>query len=95
MADEKKSPLSLDELRQKIEAASPESTESSEDASTRSGIAKAMRLGTDLLAGVGVGGVIGYFLDDALGTSPLCLILFFFLGFAAGVRNILRNAANV
>ncbi len=87
---------SLDKLREKIEAADPKGADVRQDAkSTAASAGKAMRLGTDLLAGAGVGGTIGYFLDRAFDTSPLCLILFFFLGFAAGVRNILRNASNI
>ena len=85
----------LEELKREIGAATPKGNEGQQSESERSSAAKAMRLGTDLFAGAGVGVAIGYFLDRAFDSSPLCLILFFFLGFAAGVRNILRNASNV
>jgi ATP synthase protein I len=52
----------------------------------------AMRVGIELVAGLVVGGGLGYFLDRWLGTSPFLLILFFFLGAAAGVLNIYRGA---
>ncbi len=38
------------------------------------------------------GFLAGYFLDRWLGTSPLFMILFFFIGVAAGVVNVIRTA---
>jgi ATP synthase protein I len=35
---------------------------------------------------------IGYALDRWLGTSPLFLIVFFFIGVAAGIVNVVRTA---
>ncbi len=53
---------------------------------------RAFRMGIDLVAGVGVGLIIGINLDGWLGTSPGFLIGFLFLGFAAGIRNVIREA---
>ena len=50
------------------------------------------RLSTELVAGVFVGAVIGWFLDRTLGISPWGLIVFVLLGFAAGVLNVIRGA---
>jgi ATP synthase protein I len=86
---------SLEALQRKIDEVKPDSGEKPSEGATRSSIGKAMRLGTDLLAGVGVGGVLGYFIDRFFETSPVFFIVFFFLGFAAGVRNILRSADKV
>ena len=86
---------SLDALQRKIDKVKPESENEPSAESTSSSLGKAMRLGTDLLAGVGIGGVLGYFIDRTFDTSPIFLIVFFFLGFAAGVRNILRNGDKV
>jgi ATP synthase protein I len=36
------------------------------------------------------GGLIGWLLDRWLGTSPLFLLSLLFLGFAVGIRNIIR-----
>lgn len=52
----------------------------------------AFRLVADLLAGVIVGGGIGWALDRVLGTSPVLLIVMFLLGVAAGMRNLMRTA---
>jgi ATP synthase protein I len=56
-------------------------------------LGQALRLATELVAGVGVGGVIGWGLDRALGTSPLFLVLFLIFGAAAGILNVMRTAA--
>ena len=52
----------------------------------------AFRIGAELVAGVAFGGALGFFLDKWLGTSPLLLIVCFFLGTAAGFRNVFRHA---
>lgn len=50
----------------------------------------AMRTGVELVAGVVVGGLVGYGLDRWLDTSPWLLILCFMLGAAAGMLNAYR-----
>lgn len=50
----------------------------------------AMRIGTELIVAVAVGGGIGFFIDSWLGTKPWFLIGFLFLGNAAGLWNIFR-----
>jgi ATP synthase protein I len=44
------------------------------------------------VAGVLVGGGIGWGLDRLLGISPWGLIVFLLLGFTAGVLNVMRSA---
>ena len=46
----------------------------------------AWRMVIELVAGMLIGFGIGYGLDTLFGTQPLFLILFIFLGFAAGVN---------
>jgi ATP synthase protein I len=55
-------------------------------------MARGLRLSTELVAGVLVGAVLGWFLDRALGISPWGLIVFVLLGFVAGVLNVVRTA---
>lgn len=52
----------------------------------------AFRLSTELVAGIFVGGAIGLLLDKWLGTGPLFLLIFFFLGVAAGILNVFKTA---
>ena len=54
------------------------------------GMAYGMRMAAELVAAVIVGGLIGYGLDKWLGSKPWLFLLFFFLGFAAGVLNVVR-----
>ena len=49
-----------------------------------------LRVGTELVAALAVGLLIGWGLDRWLGTSPLLLCVFVLLGGAAGVANIWR-----
>lgn len=55
----------------------------------------AWRMVLELVAGLGVGFGIGYGLDVLLGTLPLLMVLFTFLGLAAGVQTMLRTAKDV
>jgi ATP synthase protein I len=50
------------------------------------------RMVIELVSGLGIGFGIGYGLDVLLGTLPIFLVLFTLLGFAAGVRVMLRTA---
>ena len=52
----------------------------------------AFKLGTELVAAVGVGTIIGFILDSWFGTKPWLIIIFFFLGAAAGMLNVIRAA---
>jgi ATP synthase protein I len=55
------------------------------------GMAYGMRMAAELVAAVIVGGVIGWGLDWVLGSRPWLFLLFFLLGFAAGVLNVVRS----
>ena len=52
----------------------------------------AFKLGTELVAAVAVGTIFGFFLDSWFGTKPWLIIIFFFLGAAAGMLNVIRTA---
>lgn len=52
----------------------------------------AWRMVIELVAGLAIGFGVGYGLDVLLGTMPLFLVLFILLGFAAGVKTMLRTA---
>ena len=52
----------------------------------------AFKLGTELVAAVAVGTIIGFILDSWFDTKPWLIITFFFLGAAAGILNVIRTA---
>ena len=52
----------------------------------------AFKLGTELVAAVAVGTIIGFILDTVFDTKPWLIIIFFFLGAAAGMLNVIRAA---
>ena len=52
----------------------------------------AFKLGTELVAAVAVGTIIGFILDGWFGTKPWLIIIFFFLGATAGMLNVIRAA---
>ena len=86
----------LSEIRgnRKIQTDQP-GTESGDGAARASAMARGFRLSSELIAGVVVGAVIGWGFDRLLSTSPWGLIVFFLLGFAAGVINVMRSAGVV
>jgi ATP synthase protein I len=65
---------------------------SGDNAARASAMARGLRLSSELIAGVVVGAVLGWGFDRLLSTSPFGFIVFFLLGFAAGVLNVVRSA---
>ena len=55
----------------------------------------AFRLGTELVAAVVVGTIIGFILDNWFDTKPWFIITFFFIGVIAGILNVIRVANNM
>jgi ATP synthase protein I len=51
---------------------------------------RGIRLVSEFVAGILVGGFLGWLIDQLLGTMPLGLIFFMLLGFAAGILNMAR-----
>ena len=52
----------------------------------------AFKLGTEIVAAVVVGTLIGFLLDTWFDTKPWLIIIFFFLGAIAGMLNVIRTA---
>jgi ATP synthase protein I len=55
----------------------------------------AWRMVIELVTGMVIGMGIGYGLDVLFGTLPILLIIFAMLGFAAGIKTMLRTAASM
>lgn len=87
----------LDQALKKARAGSGAGEEGQDAAksSTAHGMAQALKLSSEFIAGVAVGAGLGWFVDYLFGTSPWGLIVLLLLGFAAGVLNVLRGAGMV
>lgn len=85
----------LSERLARDQAGRPSGGAGEDRAATASGYARGFRLSSELVAGVLVGGGIGWLLDRWLGIAPWGLIVFLLLGFAAGVLNVMRSAGVV
>ena len=64
----------------------------SENEKKGSFMGSAFKLGTELVAAVAVGTIIGFILDSWFDTKPWLIIIFFFLGTIAGILNVIRTA---
>ncbi len=84
---------SLEDLDARLRKARGETSEDGEsNGSGTPGIGMAFRVGTELVAGLAVGTGIGWLLDQWLGTRPWLMVVFFFIGAAAGMLNVYRTA---
>ncbi|MEA2780672.1 MAG: synthase protein [Rhodospirillaceae bacterium] len=97
---EKKPPNRLDDLdarlrrlRERTPKEDPAVSGGSSPSKTAAGFA--FRVGIELMAALLVGGGIGWLLDHWLGTMPLFLLIFFFLGAGAGLLNVFRAAKEI
>ena len=63
--------------------------------SSSKSFAEAMKVSSEFIAGIIVGGLIGWVIDYWAGTSPFGLIIFLLLGFVAGILNVLRATGKV
>jgi ATP synthase protein I len=59
------------------------------------GVARALRLSADFIAGIVLGAALGWGFDRLFGTSPWGLIGWMLLGFIAGTLNVMRSAGLV
>ena len=64
----------------------------SEGDDQKSSFGKAFQLGTELVSAVLVATIIGFILDNWFDTKPWLIIIFFFIGVAAGIINVVRSA---
>ena len=60
-----------------------------------SNFGQAFKLSTELVAAVAVGTIIGFILDNWVGTKPWLILIFFFVGVIAGISNVIRSAKNM
>lgn len=78
-------------LKAKKKALTPEPAEEHHLSSAQAG----WRMVTELVVGLLLGFGFGYGLDLFFGTIPIFLVLFTMLGFAGGVRAMMRSAEEI
>ncbi len=85
----------LDARLRKARGKTSEDDDSDGAEAPASGLGMAFRVGTELVAGLAVGTGIGWLLDQWLGTRPWLMVVFFFVGSAAGMLNVYRTVAGL
>ncbi len=91
-ADETGTHERLQALGRKLDAARHSETSVPRRDSTSSLLGMAFRIAAELVAGLGVGGFVGWQLDRWLGTRPAFLLALITLGAAGAFVNIFRDA---
>ena len=91
--DKAPSPVSFEERLRR--ARERERARESGEPGPRGDFAMAMRMSLEIVTGVAAGGLIGWALDRWFGTAPWLLLVFVLLGVGAGIRNVIRIAADV
>lgn len=87
----KQEPPSLDEFSKRLDAARGEKAPAEGSNQARgAALGRAFRVGSELLAGLLVGALLGLGLDTLFDTKPFLLLVGILLGFAAGVLNVAR-----
>jgi len=80
----------LRDARSRAEDIVPESKEKNQP--PMSALSLAFRVGVELVSALAIGVAIGWLLDQWLGTRPWLMLVFIFLGGAAGILNVYRMA---
>ncbi len=89
--------MSKDQFKTRLEIAKSKilkkSKFSNDASSSKLGIA--FKMSTEMVAAVVVGTIIGFILDNWFGTKPWLILIFFFVGVAAGILNVVRTAKSM
>ena len=89
--------MSKDQFKTRLEIAKKKASKKNfkENQKSRSNLGIAFKLSTELVATVAVGTIIGFILDDWFDTKPWLILIFFFVGVAAGILNVVKSAKNM
>ena len=89
--------MSKDTFKTRLEIAKKKASKRNPNGSQKSSsnIGVALKLSTELVAAVAVGTIIGFILDDWFDTKPWLILIFFFVGVAAGILNVVKSAKNM
>ena len=84
----------LEDFKTRLKIAKSKLQNRNSENSEKKGIffGNAFKLGTELVAAVVVGTIIGFILDNWFDTKPVLIIVFFLFGAAAGIVNVFKAA---
>ena len=85
----------LKELDAKLSAGRQRLQPETERRSNASMLGLAWRLTIEMLAGIGVGGFIGWWMDKVFATKPIFMLLMLVLGMGAGLMNSVRTVSEM
>lgn len=88
-------PSSLEDLDARLKKARGARQTEPQVPSSASSLAQALRLATEMVATLAVGGMIGWGLDRWLDTGPWLLLVFLVFGSAAGILGAYRTASRI
>lgn len=94
MSDQSPEPEDLRALGERIDELRRQEQPPAKSSAPTSGEV-AIRFATELVSAVIVGAAIGWGLDWLFGTRPALTIMFFLLGAAAGIRNVIRASKEI
>lgn len=96
---EPKKPPSLEDVGARLKALQDAAAEKKTSEQEKQGTARVagvgFRIGIELIAGVLVGGGLGFFIDSEFDTKPIFMLAFIALGFAASLMSVLRILKNL
>ena len=86
--------IEKDDFKTRLKIAKSKLQKNSNEQNSEKGtfLGNAFKLGTELVAAVVVGTIIGFILDSWFDTKPILIIVFFLFGSAAGIVNVFRAA---
>ena len=84
----------LKEISTRLEIAKKKisNNQKKDNGSNAASFGKALKISTELVAAVAVGSILGFILDNWFDTKPLLTIIFFIMGVAAGIINVIKTA---
>ena len=85
----------LQDLESKISESRKKRQPVQENRGNASMLGLAWRLTIEMLAGIGVGGYLGWWIDGVFGTKPIFMLVLLILGMAAGLLNSVRTVAEM
>ena len=89
--------MSKDQFKTRLEIAKNKILKKSEASSNApsSKLGIAFKMSTEMVAAVVIGTIIGFILDNWFGTKPWLILIFFFVGVATGILNVVRTAKSM